>query len=545
MSRPRVYSCLAVSGVLLFLALPAAAAEKYEKLKAQYPGIKTVEHSKFRSACTKDDRKRASGGLSYYSVLEAPASGGGLPLRGIGYSPKGSSPGWDPVEWLLPMAPREIVQGSGGCHYLVREDGASVFTTYTINEKRLLVQGDTTDWETAQRVPSPDFQLEYLIAAGGPADATGAREAAILNSATGEVLIRVPGVHSAAGKLSVERPQIFEGSSTRMDRNALHVYLAGVRQPLLLVEAPSEQAPNVYRDRRLYVAGAAGSPFWLNSRLLVRARDTAEGPRYRLQSLDSGFGNRKPPAEFLQQEFSRIVYLGNADREMELGLDLAAIRALRERPFGLFAFEVVGADGARFWQFLYDNNGIGTGISQTLSGKYAAMAVVDWSAGAGKEWRVIARAIEGDLVMMDAYARPVDGTRAATVEAMRADMEAQARTNAEVARQRAKERAEEEERIRRAEAYYAGERANEAAVLERQRQAAAARERDSIGAALNSISNSVVKSISASTPSGPPRGVNQGVYDSRNDGTGAGYNSYRKALEREAERRVRCKGAGC
>ncbi len=532
----------ALLGGLLLGAATASAAEKYEKLKAQYPGIKTVDSSKGRTFCTKDDHKRSD---NYYSLLEAPASGGGLALRGIGYSHKGGSPGWDPVEWLLPMAPREVVMAGTGCYYFVRNEGEQTFTAYTVNEKRQLQRGETTAWETAQLVPNADFQIDRLIAAGGPADAQGSREMAILNSASGEVLIRLPGVHSTKGWLSVERPQIIAGGSNRMDRNALLVYLTGAKEPLLLVEAPAEQAANEYRDRRLHVAGAAGSPFWLNSRLLVRARETGEGPRYRLQSLDSGFGNRKPPPAFLEQEFSRIVYLGNADREMELGLDLAAIKALRARPFGLFAFEAVNADGSRHWQFLYDNNGIGTGISQTVSEPYAAMSLVDWSTGSNKEWRVIARTQQGDLVMMGAYARPEDGARGATVEAIRADMEARAIASAEAARQRAKERAESEERIRRAESYYAGERANEAAVLERQRQAAAARERDSIGASLNSISDSLVKSISNSAPSGPPRGVNQGVYDSRNDSTGAGANSYQKALEREAERRARCRGAGC
>lgn len=136
--------------LLLGLLLPAMAVAKpvkYADIKQQYPGVATVAHSKFTSDCTREDRKKRSGGLSYYSVLEARLGTG--TLRGIGYSAKGGSPGWDPVEFLLPMAKREVLQGWGGCYYLVRDEGETTFSVWRINEERELVRGETTAWEAA------------------------------------------------------------------------------------------------------------------------------------------------------------------------------------------------------------------------------------------------------------------------------------------------------------------------------------------------------------------------------------------------------------
>lgn len=527
--------------LLLGLLLPAMAVAKpvkYADIKQQYPGVATVAHSKFTSDCTREDRKKRSGGLSYYSVLEARLGTG--TLRGIGYSAKGGSPGWDPVEFLLPMAKREVLQGWGGCYYLVRDEGETTFSVWRINEERELVRGETTAWEAAHSLG------EGMFVVGGPAATDGGREVAILANDTGEVLFRAPGVRSAPDWLGVEWPQTARGGTSRdgRDYNFLHVYLVGVKQPLLLVRVPETEPGVVGGKRRLYLAGAAGSPFWLNDRLLVRTRETADGPRYRLQNYDKGNNSRYLPPDFLQQEFSRIVFLGNADREIELGLDLASLREQRKFPIGLFAFEVVAADGGRHWQFYYDNNGVGTGASTRLSAPYASMAVVDWS-GDGKQWRVVARKPDGNLAVIQFTGDPDPAGSGATLEALRADMQARALANAEAAKIRAKERAEEEERIRQAEAYYADQRAIEAVQMRRKAEAEAARRANSIGAALNSISDTMVNSLSTSGPSGPPRGVNQGVYDSREDTTGAGANSYQKALQREAERKMRCTGAGC
>lgn len=518
-------------GVLL-PAVTAAKPVKYADLKVQYAGVKTVANSKGETGCTKDDLKNRH--HSHYGVLEAPAPGGGLPLRGIGYS-KGGSPGWDPVEFLLPMAPREILQSMNGCLYLVRDANETTFSIWRIDDKRRLQRGETTEWEVAQYV-----RFSGMFAVGGPAAEDGGRDVSILQRNSTDVLIRVPGVRSAPGWLGVERPQVMLGGKMQDDPNALHVYLVGVKEPLLLVVAPDEQTG----DRRLYIAGAAGSPFWLNSHLLVRTRETADGPRYRLQNLDVNNNKRYLPPEFLQQEFSRVVHLGSADRELELGLDLANLRAQRQFPHGLFAFEVAAADGSRHWRFYYDDNGIGTSASTRLSGSYDSMAVVDWN-GDGKQWRVVARQPDGKLVLVTFSGDPDDSGSGATLEALRADMRARAIANAEAAKIRAKERAEEAERIRLAEAYYADQRAIEAVQMRRKAEAEAARRANSIGAALNSISDSLVSGVSSSTPSSPPRGVNQSVYDGRNDSTGAGYNSYQKALQREAERKMRCTGANC
>ncbi len=528
-----------LSAFLLGLLLPVMAAakpEKYADLKQQYPGVATVAHSKFTSDCTREDRKKRSGGLSYYSVLEARLSTG--TLRGIGYSAKGGSPGWDPVEFLLPMAKRDILQGWGGCHYLVRDEGETAFSVWRINEKRELVRGETTGWEVAR------YLSESMFVVGGPAAEDGGREVSVLDSSNGDVMIRLPGVRSAPDWLGVEWPQTSLGGKPRPDYNFLNVYLVGVKQPLLLVSAPETEPGVVGGKRRLYVAGSADSPFWINDRLLVRARETADGPRYRLLNYDKGNNKRYLPPEFLQQEFSRIVFLGNADRELELGLDLANLRVQRQFPHGLFAFEAVAADGSRQWHFYYDNNGIGSSASTRLSGPYASMAVVDWN-GDGKQWRVVARKLDGNLAVIQFTGDPDDSGSGSTMEALRADMQARAIANAEAAKIRAKERAEEEDRIRRAEAYYADQRAIEAVQMRRKAEAEAARRANSIGAALNSISDSLVSGVAGGAPSSPPRGVNQGVYDSRYDSTGAGYNSYQKALQREAERKMRCTGAGC
>lgn len=522
-------------GVLLNAAAEAKPV-KYADIKKQYPGVATVAHSKFTSDCTKEDRKKRSGGQSYYSVLEARLSTG--TQRGIGYSAKGGSPGWDPVEFLLPMAKREILQGFKGCYYLVRDEGETTFSVWRINEERELVRAETTGWEAAL------YLSEEMFVVGGPAAADGGREVSILDSTNGNALIRLPGVRSAPDWLGVEWPQTSLGGKPKPDYNFLHVYLVGVKQPLLLVSVPETEPGVAGGKRRLHIAGSADSPFWLNDRLLVRARETVDGPRYRLQNYDKGNNQRYLPPEFLQQEFSRIVFLGNADRELELGLDLANLRAQRQFPHGLFAFEAVAADGSRHWHFYYDNNGIGTGASTRLSGPYASMAVVDWS-GDGKQWRVVARKPDGNLSVIRFMGEPDDSGSGTTLEALRDDMQARALANAEAAKVRAKERAEEEDRIRRAEAYYADQRAIEAVQLRRKAEAEAARRANSIGAALNSISDSLVSGVASGAPSSPPRGVNQSVYDSRNDSTGAGYNSYQKALQREAERKMRCTGANC
>lgn len=531
--------CVVVLLGLLLPALAAAKPVKYAELKVQFPGVRTANDSKGSFGCTKQDAKKRL--QHHYGVLEAPAPGGGLPLRGIGYS-LGGSPGWDPVEFLLPMAPREVLQDDSGCLYLVREANETTFSVWRINADRELVRGETTGWEVAQYLRTPEYGYRGMFVVGGPVAEDGGREVAILSRHSAEVLFRAPGVRHGPGWLGVWRPQTVLGNSSTDDANAIFVDLVGVKEPLLLVEAPVEQARDRYGERRLYLAGAAGSPFWLNGHLLVYTRETPDGPRYRLRNVDTG--NRYLAPDFLQLEFSRIVALGNADRELELGLDLANLRAQRQFPSGLFALEVAAADGSRHWRFLYDNNGVGTGARLTVSEPYASMAVVDWN-GDGTRWRVVARKPDGNLVLMTAWGEPDDSGTGTTLEALRADMQARALANAEAAKIRAKERAEEEERIRQAEAYYADQRAIEAVQMRRKAEAEAARRANSIGAALNSISDTMVNSLSTSGPSGPPRGVNQGVYDSREDSTGAGYNSYQKALQREAERKMRCTGAGC
>ena len=62
-----------------------------------------------------------------------------------------------------------------------------------------------------------------------------------------------------------------------------------------------------------------------------------------------------------------------------------------------------------------------------------------------------------------------------------------------------------------------------------------------MAAAFGSITNSLVRGATSTSPSGPPPGVNQGIYNSREDSTGAGANSYYKALERERSRKLRCR----
>lgn len=71
--------------------------------------------------------------------------------------------------------------------------------------------------------------------------------------------------------------------------------------------------------------------------------------------------------------------------------------------------------------------------------------------------------------------------------------------------------------------------------------AAAAAHRAEMAAAFGSITNSLVRGATSTSPSGPPPGVNQGVFNSREDTTGAGANSYYKALERERSRKLRCR----
>lgn len=71
--------------------------------------------------------------------------------------------------------------------------------------------------------------------------------------------------------------------------------------------------------------------------------------------------------------------------------------------------------------------------------------------------------------------------------------------------------------------------------------AAAAAHRAEMAAAFGSITNSLVRGATSTSPSGPPPGVNQGIYNSREDSTGAGANSYYKALERERSRKLRCR----
>ena len=65
--------------------------------------------------------------------------------------------------------------------------------------------------------------------------------------------------------------------------------------------------------------------------------------------------------------------------------------------------------------------------------------------------------------------------------------------------------------------------------------------RAEMAAAFGSITNSLVRGATSTSPSGPPPGVNQGIYNSREDSTGAGANSYYKALERERSRKLRCR----
>lgn len=518
---------------LLLTALPAsAAAMSYKDMKKQYPKIDMVDFA-YRASCTPKDSKDINFSGRNYAIWETPAPDGGMPLRGISYIPRVTK-----VDWLLPLASQEIVQGSG-CFYLVRNQGEATFTIWTVNEKRQLVRGETTPWDIAQ-----NDGLLGLMAVGEPADAKGGRNMALLDGRTGEVLFRMQNVSSNItnnkNRLSVWRPRERHKMVTNpgFDPTTLFVHLVGDKEPVMLVDGRIPDSPT--QGRRINIA-AAGSPFWLNHRIFVHVRQTSEGVRYRLQNP----GNDKIPDDLLKQEFSRIVYLGSANKEMEVGLDLDSIKALHQSSIGLFAFEVTQADGNRYWKFFYDNNKEGTGILQTLSGKYESMAVMDWNDNGRQEKKVIAREPQGDFVMIGWNAEPGKDARGSSLEAMRASMEAQALAKAEQERQWAKARAESEERIRRAEAYYAGERTQEAAALERQRQAAAARERDSIGASINSITDTVVDSLSKSKPSAAPRGVNQGVYDSRNDSTGAGANSYQKALEREADRRARCTGANC
>ena len=71
--------------------------------------------------------------------------------------------------------------------------------------------------------------------------------------------------------------------------------------------------------------------------------------------------------------------------------------------------------------------------------------------------------------------------------------------------------------------------------------AAAAAHRAEMAAAFGSITNSLVRGATSTSPSGPPPGVNQGIYNSREDSTGAGANSYYKALERERSRKLSCR----
>lgn len=524
---------LPLSGIPLLLAtllaaVPAAAADKFPKLMKQYPGIKLVTDSQWNSACTEQDRKKRN---VFYSVLEAPAPGGGMPLRGIGFSGDGYRGA--PVAWLLPMAQQEILQGYNGCFYLVRGKDEPTFTIWRVNSKRQLVRGDTTKWEIAQYLPGA------LLAVGGPADAAGGRELTLLDSNTGEDVFRIANVAGDARRMQVHRPLEHKAvTNPGPDLRVIHVYQVGSTEPMVLINAPSEAV--AAGGKRIHEA-ADGSGFWLNTELYVLAQRAGEGPRYRLFSL----GDRRVLGDFLQQEFSRILHLGYASQLLEPALDAVAMKALLQPQRSLFAFEVIGPGGSRHWQILDYDTGLGNNTRQTLERKYASLELVDWSDGAGPDRRVIAREQGGELVLISEDGEPVEHGRGPTVAAIRATLDARALVDAEEGRKRAQERAEREDRIRQAEAYYADQRAIEATQMRRRAEAEAARRANGIGAALNSISDSVVNSLSTSAPSGPPPGINQGVYDSRNDATGAGANSYQKALEREADRRARCTGAGC
>lgn len=517
--------------IILAAALPLTAAAKSQTLakwQKQHPGLELF-HSAASPAC-------AGNYPNSISVVRQPDPDNKEQwLYGLTIT-SGDIPRWGKHRFLLPLADQEIHLSTPGCLVMIKATGDAVFSLYQVESPKRINKIRDTVYTAVQ--PYHVVTAAVFVAAYEEDEQRGFR-VDLINSMTGETLLNIPFVKPySANRFVYSLPELrddwqlyqrswlwyLEVQHTGGTHNIIATELNASATTRFITQVHLTGDQNVPFVQRLQEHRNSGDLL----RLVFRPMQDDQGDYYQ-PALSRGFSGKEEavavPGNGRVTGFRLVSHqFPGGYLAYENSRDFLLQRGVEQKHLTLV--QVKHPDGQLLWHTL----GVASIEAQGWREFYALNSLEYAGQRADGIWHIWGGPFPDD-----------ERDTGESLEAIFAKRHADELRRAADSEKRRQEQAAYEERIARIQAMQAEQRAQENAVIQRhiqqqQREMAARRE---LSNAINSITSAMVESASQVTPVAKDDCVNQGVRDSRFDNTGAGYNSYTKALERCIERKLR------